>query len=68
MKTIHSKLAFTAVITGLMPVGLTFAQAQIQNASGQNVVPVYEGWERNKDGSFNMASPKKASATTPDST
>jgi hypothetical protein len=54
MKTIHSKLAFTAVITGLMPVGLTFAQAQIQNASGQNVVPVYEGWERNKDGSFNM--------------
>ena len=30
------------------------APAQIQNASGQNVVPVYEGWERNADGSFNM--------------
>jgi len=30
------------------------AYAQIQNAIGQNVVPVYEGWERNTDGSFNM--------------
>lgn len=28
--------------------------AQIQKASGQNIVPVYEGWERNADGSFNM--------------
>src|SRR5579862_8715445 len=30
------------------------SRAQIQNASGQNVVPVYEGWERNPDGTFNM--------------
>jgi len=30
------------------------ASAQIQYAAGQNVVPVYEGWERNPDGSFNM--------------
>jgi hypothetical protein len=30
------------------------ASAQIQNATGQDVVPVYEGWERNADGSFNM--------------
>jgi hypothetical protein len=28
--------------------------AQTRYASGQNVVPVYEGWERNSDGSFNM--------------
>lgn len=28
--------------------------AQIHYASGQNVVPVYEGWEKNPDGSFNM--------------
>jgi hypothetical protein len=28
--------------------------AQIRYASGQNVVPVFEGWERNTDGSFNM--------------
>jgi hypothetical protein len=27
---------------------------QIHFASGQDVVPVYEGWERNPDGSFNM--------------
>lgn len=28
--------------------------AQIRYSSGQNVVPVYEGWERNPDGSFMM--------------
>jgi hypothetical protein len=32
----------------------TFAIPQIRYASGQNVVPVFEGWERNTDGSFNM--------------
>jgi hypothetical protein len=32
----------------------TLAAAQIRYTSGQNVVPVYEGWERNPDGSFNM--------------
>jgi hypothetical protein len=30
------------------------APAQIRNAVGQNIVPVYEGWEHNPDGSFNM--------------
>ena len=30
------------------------ALAQVRYASGQNVVPVFEGWERNADGSFNM--------------
>ncbi|HWE52051.1 MAG TPA: hypothetical protein VG273_19820 [Bryobacteraceae bacterium] len=28
--------------------------AQTRYASGQNVVPVFEGWERNADGSFNF--------------
>ena len=28
--------------------------AQVRYATGQNVVPVFEGWERNADGSFNM--------------
>ena len=28
--------------------------AQVRYSSGQNVVPVYEGWETNLDGSFNM--------------
>jgi len=32
----------------------TDLQAQIRYAAGQNVVPVFEGWERNADGSFNM--------------
>ena len=30
------------------------APAQIRYAAGQNVVPVFEGWERNADGSINM--------------
>jgi len=30
------------------------AVAQIVHARGQNVVPVYEGWERNADGTFTM--------------
>jgi hypothetical protein len=33
---------------------LVRCEAQIRYASGQNVVPVYEGWERNPDDSFNM--------------
>jgi hypothetical protein len=33
---------------------LSNLSAQTQNATGQDVVPVYEGWERNPDGSFNM--------------
>ena len=30
------------------------ASPQIRYSSGQNVVPVFEGWERNADGSVNM--------------
>jgi hypothetical protein len=30
------------------------AHAQLAYVSGQNVVPVFEGWERNPDGTFNM--------------
>jgi hypothetical protein len=33
---------------------ISVASAQVRYASGQNVVPVFEGWERNTDGSFNM--------------
>jgi hypothetical protein len=32
----------------------TRAHAQIQYATGQNVAPIFEGWERNPDGSYNM--------------
>lgn len=48
-------LVFLASLTavGLLarPAG---SLAQIRYAIGQNVVPVFEGWERNTDGSFNM--------------
>ena len=30
------------------------ARAQVQYARGQNVAPVFEGWERNPDGTFSM--------------
>jgi hypothetical protein len=33
---------------------LVRSEAQIRYSSGQNVVPVYEGWEQNPDGSFSM--------------
>lgn len=32
----------------------TRVQAQVQYATGQNVAPIFEGWERNPDGSYNM--------------
>jgi hypothetical protein len=45
-------MAFRGVAIALIFV--SFAAAQIRYSSGQNVAPVYEGWERNPDGSFNM--------------
>jgi len=41
-------VALLVAITGARPA------TQVRYASGQNVVPVFEGWERNPDGSFNM--------------
>ena len=35
-------------------ISVSSTQAQVRYATGQNVVPVFEGWERNADGSFNM--------------
>lgn len=32
----------------------TTARTQVQYARGQDVAPVFEGWERNPDGTFNM--------------
>lgn len=32
----------------------TAASAQVRYATGQNVVPVFEGWQKNADGSFDM--------------
>ena len=33
---------------------ISAARAQVQYARGQDVAPVFEGWERNPDGTFNM--------------
>jgi hypothetical protein len=38
----------------LLLVSMTPLAAQTRYATGQNVVPVFEGWEHNPDGSFNM--------------
>ncbi len=47
---------------GRVPRGLILAAAmaaiccgaQVRHFTGQDVAPVFEGWERNADGSFNM--------------
>ena len=42
-------------LLGALVLGVAPASAQVrQYASGQTVVPVYEGWEKNVDGSFNL--------------
>jgi len=43
-----------ALAAATMLVFATRATAQIKYASGQDVAPVFEGWERNTDGTFNM--------------
>ncbi len=47
---------YLLVCAGLMLAAAPIAKvsAQIQYATGQNVAPIFEGWERNPDGSFNM--------------
>src|SRR6476659_3664929 len=42
-------LAFALALLVASPV-----LAQTRYATGQDVVPAFEGWERNPDGSFNM--------------
>lgn len=44
-------LCATLLLAGAANAGL---YAQVQYAVGQNVAPIFEGWERNPDGSFNM--------------
>jgi hypothetical protein len=42
------------VCAGFAIASAAAVHAQLVYSSGQNVVPVFEGWERNGDGSFNM--------------
>src|SRR5438034_9934814 len=38
----------------LLGVGTIAVRAQIKYARGQNVAPAFEGWEKNRDGSYNF--------------
>jgi hypothetical protein len=48
------RVASFGLTAALLLTSLTRSHAQERFASGQNVVPVFEGWEHNADGSFNM--------------
>jgi hypothetical protein len=51
----QSKIFFFFSISAISAVFSSYvATAQVRYATGQDVVPVFEGWERNADGSFNM--------------
>ena len=47
------KLVWSLLI-GVSFLGVSSSYAQRSYASGQNIAPAYEGWERNGDGSFNL--------------
>src|SRR6516225_3284020 len=44
------------IVIGSIRIGAQIGQqlGQIRHNSGQNVVPVFEGWEKNADGTFNL--------------
>src|SRR5579871_6642722 len=50
----HARIASFGLATAFLLISPARFLAQERFASGQNVVPVFEGWERNADGSFNM--------------
>lgn len=54
MKKALDKKICAAVSAFFAVASISVASAQVRYATGQDVVPVFEGWERNADGSFNM--------------
>ena len=55
MRRISSRrLSAVAVLLCLAVSASSLAHGQVRYATGQDVVPVFEGWERNPDGSFDM--------------
>ena len=52
--TIRSKWMLCVLASALVLGGAARVATQIRYASGQNVVAVFEGWDKNADGSFNM--------------
>jgi hypothetical protein len=51
---IGSRCRLCALVGALVLGGAMRPDAQTRYVVGQDVVPVFEGWERNADGSFNM--------------
>ena len=50
-----TRRAFVCALAPLLAlVAATGTSAQVRYDRGQNVAPVFEGWERNPDGTFNM--------------
>jgi hypothetical protein len=43
-----------ALLIGVLALALAPAHAQIRYSSGQSVAPIFEGWMKNGDGTFNM--------------
>ena len=53
--TVSSQLRVVSVVCLCLLVMMMSSEAAAQTYhSGQNVQPVFEGWEQNPDGSFNM--------------
>ena len=49
----HSRAILSVIVVLLVALRAPHAEAQaIKYASGQNLVPVFEGWQRNADGSY----------------
>src|SRR5262245_24609377 len=54
VKALRTAALAALVLARVFLTAITPARAQTRYASGQDVVPAFEGWERNPDGSFNM--------------
>ena len=52
--SIHSSRAVYVLALVVVLAGMSVTAGQMRYWSGQNVVPVFEGWERNPDGTFSM--------------
>src|SRR5689334_9273947 len=54
MRTASSSRVACVLVAAALVVAASNTSSQVRFAAGQNVVPVFEGWERNTDGSFSM--------------
>jgi hypothetical protein len=54
MKALISALAIVGAAAGMVLAQSQSTEVHIRYNSGQQIIPIYEGWERVPDGSFNM--------------